>query len=151
MRIRVHALALSLVVGLSTLLITGHAQAAGSCHKINAKGVGQDLGGGITQAHVIGGGLLHGTTAGNFAITGISDGVATITGTVAFTANKGTLSVSVSGTFNTNTGAFSAAGPVAASTGKLGGASGNLSFNGVESLADGSFVENIDGEICVPQ
>jgi hypothetical protein len=141
---------LSLVLGLSALLTIGPANAAGSCHKINAKGVGQDVGNGVTQAQVIGGGLLHGTTAGNFAITGINAGVATIVGTVQFTVNKATLTVSVAGTFDTNTGAFSAAGPVASATGELADATGSMSFNGVESLSGGSFTENIDGAICLP-
>jgi len=54
------------------------AQAAISCHQINAKAAGQDLGGGMTEANVIGGGLLHGTTQANFAIVGGTAPVFTI-------------------------------------------------------------------------
>jgi hypothetical protein len=136
------------LLGMSSLLLVGPAQAA-SCHKINATGIGQDLGGGMTQARVIGGGLLHGTTVGNFAITGLSGDEASIAGTVEFTANKATLTVSVSGTFNLSTGAFTSSGPVSASTGKLAGATGNLTLDGVENLADGSFTETITGSICL--
>jgi len=35
-----------------SLLAVSPAHAAVSCHKINAKGVGQDLGGGMTQAQI---------------------------------------------------------------------------------------------------
>jgi hypothetical protein len=44
-------------------VLASPAAAAASCHKINAKGVGQDLGGGNTTANINGGGLLNGTTA----------------------------------------------------------------------------------------
>jgi hypothetical protein len=134
---------------IGSLLLAGQAQAGVSCHKINAKGAGQDLGGGMTTARISGGGLLEGTTAGNFAITGISGTVASIAGTVTFTANQATLTVTVTGTFDVASGAFSASGPVTASTGKLAGATGALTLAGVENLADGSFVETVVGNICV--
>jgi hypothetical protein len=38
---------------------------------------------------------------------------------------------------------------VSASTGKLAGATGNLTLDGVENLADGSFTETITGSICL--
>jgi hypothetical protein len=47
------------IVATTGLFIAGQAYAGVSCHKINAKGVGQDLGGGNTEAYIIGGGLLH--------------------------------------------------------------------------------------------
>jgi hypothetical protein len=141
--------ALLLLVAMSALLTLGPAQAAGGCHKINAKGEGQDLGGGVTHAQVIGGGLLHGTTDGNFSVTGVSGAEASIAGTVKFTANNATLTVSVSGTLNLSNGAFNASGPVTASAGKLTGASGDLEFGGIEDLGDGSFTETIDGTVCL--
>ena len=61
---RVLVLLLSLVVG--ALPLAGQVQAATSCHQINARGVGQDLGDGTTTARILGGGLLHGTTVGDF-------------------------------------------------------------------------------------
>jgi hypothetical protein len=134
---------------LSGLMMISAAQAAESCHKINAKGVGQDLGGGMTEAQIIGGGLLHGTTAGVFEITGASGPLLSIAGTVTFTTHQGTLTVSVTGTLNVATGEFSASGPVTDATGKLAGATGELSLEGVENLSDGSFVEDVTGEICV--
>jgi hypothetical protein len=131
------------------LMMVSQAQAAESCHKINAKGVGQDLGGGMTEAQIIGGGLLDGTTEGNFVITGGSFPLFSIAGTVTFTTHQGTLTVSVAGTFNVATGEFSASGTVTGATGKLAGATGELSLEGVENLSDGSFVEDVTGEICV--
>ena len=119
-----------------------------SCHAINAKGVGQDLGGGMTRAQIMGGGLLEGTTQGSFAVTGFSGTVASISGTVVFTVNRATVTVSVSGTLDVASGAFSASGPVSASSGKLAGATGSLLLSGVENLGDGSFTETVTGTIC---
>jgi hypothetical protein len=133
----------------STLIMISPAYAATSCHKIKAKGVGQDLGSGQTVATIKGGGLLQGTTVGNFAITGVSGSVATIEGTVRFTTNRATLIVSVVGTFDVASGEFSASGPVTSATGKLAGTTGNLTLAGVENLSDGSFVEDVTGTICV--
>lgn len=133
------------------LLFAGSVQAktgGESCHKINATGVGQDLGGGHTTARIIGGGLLQGTTRGAFAIGGAPP-VFAIEGSVVFTTNRATLTVGVSGTFDVSTGAFSAAGPVTDATGKLEGASGSLTLSGVENLATGQFTETVTGSICV--
>jgi hypothetical protein len=143
---RVVLLFLFLVVGTLTV---SDAWAAVSCHKINAKGVGQDLGGGVTEADIIGGGLLQGTTDGNFAITGISGTIASIEGTVVFTTKRGTLTVTVVGTFDVATGEFSASGPVTDATGKLAGATGSLVLEGIQDLSTGRFVEDVTGTICV--
>jgi hypothetical protein len=120
-----------------------------SCHKINAKGVGQDLGNGATSAQIIGGGLLQGTTQGSFVIAGGNPPAFPISGTVVFTTSQATLTVTVVGTFNVETGDFFATGPVSASTGKLAGAAGTLLLEGAEDLATGKFVEFVTGLICV--
>ena len=130
------------------LAMISQAQAAVSCHKINAKGIGQDLGGGVTTANIKGGGLLNGTTVGNFTITGISPPVASFVGTVEFTVNRATLTVTVAGLLNVVTGEFSASGPVTDATGKLAGATGTLLLDGVEDLSTGSFVEDVTGVVC---
>jgi len=141
---------LVLIVILTSVLMASQTGAEVSCHQINAKGAGQDLGGGATEGHVLGGGLLHGTTAGSFVITGISGTVASIAGTVTFTtANQSTVTVTVAGFFDVATGEFSASGPITDATGKLSGATGSLSFDGLQDLSDGSFVQDITGEICV--
>ena len=146
-------LALRPFLGLvATLLCASSAGAAVSCHKINAKGVGQDLGGGLTQAQIIGGGLLHGTTAGNFTVVGGSPPVLLINGTVTFTVNKGTLTVQVSGSFDISDPSdakFVVSGPVTAAAGQLAGATGTLMIDGDESLATGKFTEELSGLICV--
>ena len=130
-------------------MLVGPAHAAVSCHKINAKGAGQDLGGGMTQAQIIGGGLLHGTTQGRFAITGGSPPVFSIGGTVMFTTSHATLAVTITGTFDVATGNFVAAGPVTAATGMLSAATGSLLLEGIEDLTTGKFVEDVSGLICV--
>lgn len=138
--------------GVSVMSMPNTALADDSCHKINATGTGQDLGGGHTQADITDGGLLQGTTEAQFAATPTADpNVLTLQGTVMFTPsnpNGGTLTVGVTGTFNTATGDFTAAGPVTASTGKLAGATGNLTFTGNENFATGTFTETVNGTIC---
>ena len=124
------------------------ARGATSCHNINAKGVGQDLGGGRTTAQIIGGGLLNGTTEASFTIIGFSGTVASFEGKIVFTVNKATLTANVSGTLDVATGEFNATTSSISGTGKLAGATGSLSFNGVEDLSTGSFTEDVTGEIC---
>lgn len=128
--------------------IPAEARAGVSCHNVNAKGVGQDLGGGRTTATIIGGGLLHGTTNASFVITGFAGTVASFEGTIVFTVNKATLAASVAGTLDVASGVFSATTSSVAGTGKLAGATGSLSFNGVEDLTTGRFTEDVTGEIC---
>lgn len=140
---------LFLVMVAASLIVASSAHAAVSCHKINAKGAGQDLGGGITEAQIIGGELLHGTTQGSFNITGGLPPLLTIAGTVIFTTRQGALTVAVAGTFDVVAGNFIASGPVTAATGKLTNATGTLLFDGVEDLLTGKFVEDVSGLVCV--
>ena len=139
----------STFIAAAVILTLGQAQAAVSCHKINAKGVGQDLGGGMTEARIIGGGLLHGTTQGNFVIVGGAPPVFSISGTVTFTTRQATLTVALTGTFDVSTGAFVTTGPVMSATGKLTGATGTLTLDGIENLTTGKFTEEVSGLICV--
>ncbi len=140
------------VLILTLLVVAAAAPAAArgavSCHNINAKGIGQDLGGGRTTAQIIGGGLLHGTTQGSFVISGFSGTVASFEGTVVFTVNNATLTAYVNGTLDVATGEFQATTSGISGTGKLAGATGSLSFNGVEDLSTGIFTEDVTGEIC---
>ena len=140
---------LAMIAVVAGVMMTGNARAEVSCHKINAQGVGQDLGGGATEAQIIGGGLLEGTTAAQFIITGVSGTLASFEGTVTFTTNRATLTVTVTGTLDVATGGFSASGPVTDASGKLEGATGSLSINGIQDLATGRFEEDVTGEICV--
>ena len=144
-----HLCLLVLLFAAAALLLVGPAQAAGPCKTVDAMGTGQDLGGGVTRAQITQGKFLNGTTGAHFTITGSSGDVLSFEGTITFTTDDGTLTVSVTGTLNSATGAFSASGPVTTATGGLAGASGSLSFNGTENLSTGSFVEDITGTICL--
>ena len=137
------------IIAVAFLAATSQAYAGISCHKINSKGVGQDLGGGMTEARIIGGGLLQGTTQGSFIITGGAPPLFTIAGTVVFTTKQATLTVALAGTFDVSSGAFASTGPVIASTGKLSAATGTLTLVGIEDLITGRFTEEVDGMICV--
>jgi hypothetical protein len=141
-------LSLLVVVGLMTIA-PAVALGGTSCHAVDASGVGQDLGGGQTVAQISDGGLLQGTTAASFQITGLSGTVASFAGTITFTTNRATFTATVAGTLDLATGAFSATTSSLAGTGKLAGASGSLVFNGVENLATGAFTEVLRGSICV--
>ena len=132
-----------------TLVVSFPVEAGSSCHNINAKGVGQDLGNFMTQATIHGGGLLHGSTEAQFSPTGMNGDEITFTGPIVFTVNRATLSVTVNGTVNIMTGVFNASSTAMVGSGKLEGATGNLTFAGVENLSDGSFVETVTGSICV--
>jgi 2',3'-cyclic-nucleotide 2'-phosphodiesterase (5'-nucleotidase family) len=136
------------LVSLGALTVSP-AQAGVSCHLINAKAVGQDLGGGSTTASVMGGGLLHGTNAGSLTITGVSGTVASFVETVTFTNRHGTLTVLVTGWIELTTGQFNASGPVTAATGKLAGATGQISLSGAANFATAIFSEDISGVVCV--
>ena len=132
-----------------TLLLTfGEAQAATSCHKVNAKAVGQDNFDLTTQATIIGGGLLNGSTASTLGVTGVEPPDLMFAGTIVITTKHGTLTAAIVGTLDTNTGEFSATANVTAGTEKLAGATGMLSFEGVEDLATGIFTEHIGGVVC---
>jgi hypothetical protein len=135
---------LGVVIGVAPV-----AHGAVSCHKINATGIGQDLGGGQTTAQIVDGGLLQGTTQASFVITGFSGTLASFEGTIIFTVNNATLTAHVSGTLDVATGKFQATTSSISGTGKLAGATGSLSFRGVEDLSTGSFTEEVSGEICV--
>jgi hypothetical protein len=145
---------LFLFVVVCTLMMVSQSQAAVSSHKINAKGVGlftpDGTGtGGTDETRIIGGGLLQGTAFGISGFTGGSFPVFTLVGTQTFTTNKGTLTVTISGTFSVATGEFLLSGPVTDATGKLEGATGTITFEGVQDLVTGVFVEDITGVLTV--
>jgi hypothetical protein len=141
--------ALFLFALLSSLLMASQAQAAVSCHKINAKATGQDDFHGTTVANLTGGGLLNGTVVEHYSI--IPPGpVFHFDSIQTFTTKHGTLAVHIPGTFDISTGHFEGAGPVIGATGKLAGATGMIALsNGVEDLTTGKYTEDISGEICV--
>ena len=137
----------------SALMAVGAAQASRSngdqeCTNVQATGVGQDLGNGVTVATISRGGWLNGATSGAFVITGGAPPVFTVAGTVVFTTKHGALTLTAAGTFDVSTGAFMTSGPVSAGTGKLAGATGTLTIAGVQNLATGAFTETVTGTIC---
>jgi hypothetical protein len=147
---------LCLCVLLGALVVAGAAQADGKddddrdCRRINAVGVGQATGPLTTIATITKGGILNGTTAASFMITGaVSPTVLTFTGTVTLTTKRGTLTVGIAGTLDVTTGAFDATGPVTGGTGRFAGATGTLRFQGVQDLVTGSFTETVRGTICL--
>ena len=141
---------LLLLAALSLAVVAPTAvDAAVSCHRIDASGVGQDLGGGNTVARISDGGLLQGTTAAAFTITGLSGTLASFVGTITFTTNRATLAAEVAGTLDVATGAFNATSSSLSGTGKLEGATGGLVFAGIENLVTGTFTEVVTGQVCV--
>jgi len=149
-------LRVSLCVLAAVLTMAGVARAdrpgpGAGCKRVHATGVGQDLGGGNTRATISRGGRLNGTTSAHFDITGGAPPVLSIAGTIVLTTKHGTLTVNVEGTFNVATGEFSATGPIAGGTEKLAGATGTLTFSGVQDLATGAFTETITGTLCLPK
>jgi hypothetical protein len=148
------------MVLLGVLVRPGPAAVASvSCHGITATGTGSGAAAQPgdppnlvrTRARLSDGGLLQGTTAASFTITGpTSTGVA-FAGPLTVTANRATVTVALTGTLDVSTGEFSATGPIVASTGKLSGAIGSLTLSGVQDLSDpaGSFTEVVTGSICV--
>jgi hypothetical protein len=125
----------------------------GDCHKINAKAVGNTVStsstGVITEANIIGGGLLNGSTRANLSFTGASGDILFFGGTIVLTTSHGTVTYKVtSGTFNTTTLAFSADLTVTQGDGRFEGATGVLNLDGV-NYPDGTFTEDIGGVICL--
>lgn len=141
-----------LVFLVGTLMVISQSQAGVSSHKINAKSFGQyDIATGGSTAQIIGGGLLHGTVVGSWQTTGFQPpdillGISTQTIT---TSQGATLTVELPGFFNLTTGEYIISGGVTDATGRLTGATGNLMFEGVQSLETGMYVETITGIIFV--
>lgn len=123
-----------------------------SCHRVNAHGTGQALSATTTVATIRGGGLLTGTTTGDFAVTGPTANGVAIAGHVVFTVNRATLDVTVAGELvPVGTGGaltFEVTSTDMTGTGKLAGADGELTFVGA-GADDGSFTETVTGRICV--
>ena len=133
----------------ASLATFGHVEAATSCHKINAKAVGQDNFDLTTQATIVGGGLLNGTTASTLSVAGVEGQDLLFTGQIVITTKHGTVTAAIMGTLDLGTGEFSAVANIVSGTGKLAGAQGMLSFEGVEDLTTGRFAEDIAGMLCV--
>jgi hypothetical protein len=144
---------------LGLLVAPSPALASASCHRITATGTGSGAPAQPgdppnlvrTQAQLSDAGLLQGTTAAAFTITGLTSTGFTFAGPLTVSANRGTVTLDLTGTLDVTTGQFSGSGPIVASTGKLSGATGSLTLSGVQDLTDpaGSFTETVTGSICV--
>ena len=119
------------------------------CLSVHARAIGQNLGGGRTHATIIHAGILNGTTTGQLQITGGTPPLLTVEGTGVLTTHHGTLTVRIVGTFNQATGVFTATGQIVHGTGMFAGATGVLTFEGVEDLTSGSFTQTITGTVCL--
>jgi hypothetical protein len=147
------------LLALALLVVPSPALATVSCHTITATGTGSGAPAEPgdppnlvrTQAQLTDAGLVQGTTAAAFTITGVTETGFTFAGPLTVTTNRGLVRVDLTGTLDVTTGQFSASGPIAAATGKLSGAIGSLTLSGVQDLTDpaGSFTETVSGSICV--
>lgn len=120
-----------------------------SCLSVNALAIGQNLGHGRTTSTIVHAGILNGTTTAQLEITGGTPPLLTLAGTGVLTTHNGTLTLSIVGTFNQATGAIEATGQVVHGTGVFAGATGALTFVGVEDLTTGSFTNTITGTVCL--
>jgi hypothetical protein len=142
------------VLAVVVALPVGTAQAAAPhtralCVPVHATGVGQDLGGGKTQATISSHGLVVGRTHASFTINQVVGTTASFTGPIVFTSAPGTLTAQVAGTFDVVSGAFRATSTSIAGTGLLRGVTGNVTLAGLEDFATLGFTETITGRLCV--
>jgi hypothetical protein len=142
------------VVMLGFTLPAGAAQASQSrhphrvCLPVSASGVGQDLGGGHTEAIISSHGFVLGHTAATFTPTGVVDGVESFTGPIVLSFRGGTLTAQVNGTADT-TGAFQARSESVTGTGLASRVTGHVKIIGNESTTTGAFTETITGALCL--
>jgi hypothetical protein len=159
-------LALFCLIGTSTLLAPTSAEADdsdddGSCKKISAEIVSTPTT--IDCASPIGL-CTEGTIRGNHGLRGTTKFTAlsaapfpgeppttlAVTGALVITTRQGTLTTSDVFNFDTALGAFSSIERVTGGTGKFSGASGTL-FIGGRVQTDGSFLNELSGDLCVPE
>jgi hypothetical protein len=132
----------------------GTAQAAAPharafCAPVRATGVGQDLGGGRTQATISSHGIVVGRTNASFMLGQVVGTSAPFSGPIDFTSALGTLTAQVAGSFDVASGAFHATSTSITGKGLLRGVSGSVTLAGVEDFATLAFTETITGRLCV--
>lgn len=140
--------ALTIVVAVPAGAAQGATLPAGPiCLPVSASGVGQDLGGGHTQATISIHGVVVGRTNASFT-TQVVGTIASFTGPIVFSSLPGTLTAQVAGTFDLTTGAFLATSTSITGTGLLRGITGRVTLVGHESLTNGTFTETLTGQLC---
>lgn len=125
-------------------------QAHIACVPVRATGVGQDLGGGVTEASISADGIALGRTSASFTTTGLSGSVASFAGPIVFSDPAGTLTAQATGTLDVTTGAFRTTSTDITGTGLFRLTTGEVTLVGVENLTTGSFTETITGRLCEP-
>lgn len=118
------------------------------CVPILARGVGQDLGGGATEATISVGGIDVGSTNASLTTTGVSGTVASFAGPLVFTSRAGTLTAQSTGFVDVTTGDFHTTATSLTGTGLLRGITGDVTLVGNENLKTGAFTETITGRLC---
>jgi hypothetical protein len=121
------------------------------CVPILATGVGQDLGGGVTEATISVAGIAVGQTKASFTTMGVSGTVASFAGPIVFTSRAGTLTAQSTGSLDTTTGDFRTTSTNLTGTGLLWGITGDVTLAGMENLTTGRFTETITGSLCGPR
>jgi hypothetical protein len=154
-----HTVLVVFLLPLALLVVPSQAVAAESCRAINATGTGSGAPAEPgdppnlvrTRAQLADAGLLQGTTAAAFTITGATDTGISFAGPLTITTNRSTVLLDLTGTLDLTTGQFVGSGPIVAATGKLSGATGSLTLSGQQDLTDpaGHFTETVSGSICV--
>jgi hypothetical protein len=142
--------ALTIVVTLPAGAAQGATLPAGRpiCLPVSATGVGQDLGGGNTQATISIHGVEVGQTNASFTTTQVVKTIASFTGPIVFSSPPGTLTAQVAGTFDLTTGAFHVTSTSITGTGLLRGITGRMTLVGHENLTNGTFTETLTGQLC---
>jgi hypothetical protein len=143
----------ALILAVATLGVSiataAPAHATGLCVPIVAQGDGQDLGNGNTTATITTHGLLLGTTAASFTITGTSGTTVSFVGPLVFTTPLGTLTAQLTGSLDSATGSFQSDSTSLTGTGLFRRVSGKVRLVGVENLLTGSFTETVTGRLCI--
>ena len=130
----------------------GNGHNKGHCRAFHARGEGVDAGNGTTTATIYRGNREIGTTVGTFDPPTVdAEGIASFTGTIVFTNDKGTLIAPVVGTLDTVSGEFVSTSDSVTGTDDYAAVTGRLRFAGVEDLGGLTFTESVHGKLCVPK
>jgi hypothetical protein len=142
------ALAVSCAVPATDAAAAAPRRAGPVCVPILATGVGQDLGGGMTEATISAGGIAVGRTNASLTTTGVTGTKASFVGPLVFTSRAGTLAAQSTGSVDVTTGDFRTTATDLTGTGLLRGITGNVTLVGNENLTTGAFTETITGRLC---
>ena len=154
-----HSAALLITAGLFTAGEVAPADAipGGSaterCTGFHARGAGVDTGMGTTTATLYRGKREFATSVGTFTLGAVDPDtlVASFTGTIVLSNDRGTLNAPVEGTLDTVSGVFTSVSTAVTGTGEYADTTGRLRFRGSEDLGGLTFTEHVYGKFCVPK